>query len=481
MFSVGDQIRFRLLVLAAGILLGSVGCGGAGSTGIPRTSAPTPTPNEWTWSSGATVVNKPGIYGTEGTTTSNSEPGERVNAVAWTDKSGNLWLFGGLGNGSASAPNGDLNDLWKYSEGAWTWVAGSNTIEQPGTQGLPAAGNIPGARWEATGSSDAAGDFWLFGGLGIDSTGNRGYLHDLWKYSGGQWTWISGPENAPAIPTPGVYGTKGTPDPANIPGARIGAVSWTDASGNFWLFGGEGPDSTGRSGILNDLWKYSEGEWTWMSGSNLQGQIGTYGTLGTAAADNVPGSRTASVTWTDASGNFWLFGGQGNDSTTTSLCETQPVPCLLNDLWKYSAGQWTWMGGSNLMDQPGTYGIQGVPAPSNVPGARQFAVSWIDKTGDFWLFGGIAMDSTGTFGDINDLWKYSGGEWTWVSGSNLFGQTGIYGNPGTAAPDDIPGARDSAVSWVDTSGELWLFGGTDVFSIPLPAGGTFNDLWKYTP
>ncbi len=36
----------------------------------------------------------------------------------------------------------------------------------------------------------------------------------------------------------GIYGTKGTPDPANIPGARTGATSWTDNDGKFWLFGG---------------------------------------------------------------------------------------------------------------------------------------------------------------------------------------------------------------------------------------------------
>jgi len=33
-------------------------------------------------------------------------------------------------------------------------------------------------------------------------------------------------------------------------------VSWSDASGNLWLFGGEGFDSTGTEGTLNDLWEY---------------------------------------------------------------------------------------------------------------------------------------------------------------------------------------------------------------------------------
>ena len=47
----------------------------------------------------------------------------------------------------------------------------------------------------------------------------------------------------------------------------------------------------GHTGYLNDLWKYSAGEWTWMSGSNVVNQEGTYGTQGTAAAGNIPGAR----------------------------------------------------------------------------------------------------------------------------------------------------------------------------------------------
>ena len=59
---------------------------------------------------------------------------------------------------------------------------------------------------------------------------------------------------------PGIYGTEGTAAPGNIPGVRANAVSWTDGSGNFWLFGGTGWDSAGNLGNLNDLWKFSGGE-----------------------------------------------------------------------------------------------------------------------------------------------------------------------------------------------------------------------------
>jgi N-acetylneuraminic acid mutarotase len=224
-------------------------------------------------------------------------------------------------------------------------------------------------------------------------------------------------------------------------------------------------------GYLNDLWKYSTGEWTWIGGSNAVNKPGMYGTQNTAAPSNVPGARQLAVSWADATGNFWLFGGQGYDSAG-ALDE-------LNDLWKYNAGEWTWMGGSNVVNQPGTYGTQGIAAPSNVPGARQSAVSWADAAGDIWLFGGLGCTSPGTGCNFNDLWKYSADEWTWMGGSNEINQTGTYGTQGTAAPNNVPGGRRGAAGWIDAAGNLWLFGGYGEDS----AGSTdyLNDLWKCNP
>lgn len=224
-----------------------------------------------------------------------------------------------------------------------------------------------------------------------------------------------------------------------------------------------------------------------MSGSDTagSGQQGIYGTQGIPASDNVPGSRTDAVGWADADGNLWLFGGQGNDSTGGVTCSTNGGPCLLNDLWKYSNGEWTWMGGSSLSNEPGTYGTQGIAAPGNIPGARWMAVNWIDGAGDVWLFGGQGFDSTtGTstvYGVLNDFWKFSGGQWTWMGGSNLASttQSGIYGTQGVPSVSNIPGQRESAVSWIDQAGNLWLFGGDDEFSVS--PGGSYNDLWEYQP
>jgi hypothetical protein len=373
------------------------------------------TVNEWTWE---------GNYG-EG----------ESGALSWTDPSGNFWLFGGQYSDN-SGYYVDLNGLGEYSNGQWVALNPSTLT--------------PGPRTEAAGWTDASGNLWMFGGFNSVDHGNNGpqdYLGDFWEYSAGQWTQPS--------------------ESANYPGARYNGVTWTDASGNFWLFGGLGFSTSNESGgaaALNDLWEYSAGEWTQISAYNSVNQPGIYGTLGTASSNNVPGSRSAAVSWTDSSGKFWLFGGYGYDSAGAMGA--------LNDLWRYSAGQWTWMSGSNLSNQTGTYGTQGTPAPGNIPGARSGAVSWIDTSGNLWLFAGASDD-----GGFNDLWKYSAGQWTWVSGASTANQPTVYGTQGQPAPGNVPGARSSAVSWIDKAGNLWLFGGNNFGSLAPVLG----DLWMYQP
>ena len=98
------------------------------------------------------------------------------------------------------------------------------------------------------------------------------------------------------------------------------------------------------------------------------------------------------MSWTDVSGgNLWLFGGFGYDSVPPTISLGR-----LNDLWKYNIGigQWTWVSGANTQNQTGVYGTKGTPAAANVPGARESAASWIDASGNLWLFGGLGLAST---------------------------------------------------------------------------------------
>ncbi|WP_263352726.1 chitobiase/beta-hexosaminidase C-terminal domain-containing protein [Acidicapsa acidisoli] len=361
---------------------------------------------------------------------------------------------------------------------AWAWMGGSNSASQPGvygTLGVPAAGNFPGARAGAVTSMDSNGNVWLFGGEGFDVNGRAGYLNDLWKYtpSTGEWTWISGSNTAGQQ---GVYYLKDGPWPSNMPGGREWAVGWTDASGNFWLFGGFGLSGGTGGGRLNDLWEYtpSIGEWTWVGGTSAGNQPGSYGALG---AGGEPGARMAAVGWRDASGNLWLFGGNGFDVNSNEGG--------LNDLWEYTpstnpnappTGEWTWVGGSNTVGEPGSYRALG---SAGEPGARTGAVAWTDPNGNLWLFGGDGSDANSNEGELNDLWEYTPttGEWTWMDGSDTQDQAGVYGTLGVPNASNMPSGRAYGFGWIDTSGNLWLFGGADYRVL----NGYLNDLWEYVP
>jgi len=388
-------------------LFGGVGYDAAGATGyLNDLWQYSPATGLWTWVSGGNALNASGVYGTQGTAAAGNVPGARYSSSSWIDSSGNLWLFGGAGSDAAGAI-GNLNDLWRYSPstGLWTWISGGsgdNASGIYGTLGTAAAGNVPGARYSASSWIDSSGNLWLFGGVGNDATGAVGNLNDLWRYSPstGLWTWISGGNGDNAS---GVYGTQATAAAGNVPGGRNSVASWIDSTGNLWLFGGYGYDSTGSVGKLNDLWKYSpsSGLWTWIDGEDAANGSGLYGTLGTAVVGALPGARQAASSWIDSAGNLWLFGGVGYDAAS--------AVGNLNDLWKYSTStsEWTWVSGGigdNASSVPGT---QGTGSPADVPGGRNSVSSWIDSSGNLWLFGGYGYDSAGALGYLNDLWQYN--------------------------------------------------------------------------
>jgi len=419
---------------------------------------------QWTWVGGASQTGAAGAYGTLGMAGGNSAPGARSAAASWIDHAGNLWLFGG------SSAGGLLNDLWEYTPGSgeWTWIGGASTSGAAGTygtQGQANPDNAPGAREYATAWVDHGGNLWLFGGQGYDGAGMSGSLNDLWEYSvaNKEWTWVGGASSAWAT---------GAMPPSGQPGGRSGAVAWVDAANDFWLFGGNGP-----LGLTNDLWQYVPGSstWTLVSGSQTTAASnGVYGTLGTAAMGNTPGSRAQAVATTDAAGNLWLFGGQGYGSIGGSG--------LLNDLWEFDPGtqQWTWKGGWNTVGAAGVYGTRSTTAV-NDPGARYAATAVSDASGDLWLFGGVGDDVNGKQGPLNDLWEYDtgSGQWIWMGGAQTTGAAGVYGTEGTGAVGDGPGERSLAVSWMDGTGNLWLFGGQGLAA----SGGVglLNDLWQFAP
>ncbi|HUQ66830.1 MAG TPA: kelch repeat-containing protein [Flavitalea sp.] len=328
------------------------------------------------------------------------------------------------------------------------------------------------------------------------------------------------------------YGTLGTSSTSGMPGSRFGMATWTDNYGNFWLFGGNGKGESSASGYLNDLWKFNpaSGLWTWEGGSKKINSSGRYGTKGIASVNNIPGARQNAMYWTDTHGNFWLYGGLGIISTKDKKeednnnggsnsgtggggnngkgkgkddkndhdgkkgnhnegeghgqdhggnnIELETSEGLLNDLWMYSPDthEWTFMKGTDQLNQKGEYGNQSELSGSNEPGGRMMCTGWIDSNGNLWMFGGKGYSSKSEISYLNDVWKYSiaSGKWAWMNGSNSNNADAHFGDQGSYGNDNSPGGRHGSTSWTDKNGNLWMFGGGTKADV-------YNDLWKYDP
>ncbi len=389
----------------------------------------------------------------------------------------------------------EWNDSTRY-EPYWTWTGGhavTGTAGVYGSLGVPAATNLPGAREGAVTWVDDSGAYWLFGGIGYDAAGNLGRLNDLWKAVGNDWVWVAGDS---LINPSADYGTEDVAAATNHPGGRSQAFGWSAADGTIWLFGGNGYDAGTTAGRLSDLWKFDpvSNQWTWVSGSNVINQSGSYGTLGTASPTNAPGARYGAAGWVDDAGHFWLFGGTGYDSAGSLG--------WLNDLWTFDGSQWKWVRGANTINAPAVYAVAdavvdnpstpadetapAITADQVTPAGRQGAASWhlpdpdplnVDNTETGWIFGGAGNDSVGNRTVSAELWRFDGSNWTFAHGLAGLGFTaGNYGGRGVFSVTSQPPSRSRAVTW--TSGTtLWLFGGRVE-----PANGTVvypNDLWRF--
>ncbi len=210
-----------------------------------------------------------------------------------------------------------------------------------------------------------------------------------------------------------------------------------------------------------------QNEWTWMKGDSVSSTSGIYGTQGIPDSLNTPPALYEPCEWLDHQGKFWIFGGSELTTNYGALWTFDPLSSM-----------WTWMSGSSSPNQNGIYGVKGTPASTNLPGARFCAASWIDSSGNFWMYGGYGRASTNAVGGLSDLWNYNllTNEWTWVNGSNIVDAAAVFGTQGVSDTINTPGGRlETAATWVDDSNNLWLFGGILCCS----ASGNMNDVWKY--
>lgn len=403
-----------------------------------------------TWSQRWVYTNNTGgqaVYGVQGIPSADNSPGKRIGAGSCTDKDGNLWLYGGGTDGN------NLGDLWRFdiSTYQWTWEGGTklpNRIAAHGTKGVPSTDNFPGCRAGHTMWADNDGNLWLYGGsrpFANDVTLSMTMGNDLWKYNPQTktWTWMHGSDQSFQSDNKAIYGMLGTPAAQNTPGGRYFGTGFKDKSGNLWLF-------SGNKG--NDLWMYDikAGVWSWMKGSNTPETAGNYGQKGVESALNLPDSRTRTTGFTDAEGNFWIFGGLNYNDDDDDY--------YLNDLWKYNfaTNRWVWMSGTKSYNHKGTYGTLRVPSVNNVPRARESAAGWVNKDGYLVLFGG--QTEQGNL--LNDTWYFNPTtqEWAWRAGSN---DVNAIGEISRTDPDEdnAPSARSISCVWEDPLGTLWMFGG----------------------
>lgn len=428
----------------------------------------------WTWMRGSQLPNPVPVYGIEGVADPRDDPQGFYEAANWIDLQGNFWIFGGV-DSACSTGCSEAGDLWKYNpvNNVWTWVNGPEIPDQPGiygTQGVPAPGNIPGARgWGCLSWTDNNGNLWLFGGSGHDVTGETGDLSDLWKYdiANGEWTWVSGSMYANQLD---VYGNYQQASDIAMPGGRQENCSaWVDNDNNLWLFGG-----LGLTGFYNDMWRYniSTNQWAWMKGAQYAATTYSYGTIGVEDSNNLPPGRGTYTRWRDEDGNLYIWGG---------IKSFDPEQ-LYSDVWKYniSTNNWTWVAGDSTINSDGDYneycednGKTGPMARGENRTAQTFACADV-----FLTFGGFTSNVNPDLApSLNDLWLFNTktDEWRWISGSDTANSAGNYGTQGIASVSNTPPGLFGGCMWVDKNGTFWFFGGQDINSY------VYNAMWKFIP
>ena len=364
----------------------------------------------WTWMKGDSgAVNQAPTFGIKGVSSPLNSPGCRgLGSPAWTDSTGNLWMYGGYTKQrTGSFPYRYMSDLWKYDiqTNEWTWMDGDSLPGNLvlGVKGVPAPTNSPGSLAECSDYwTDSENNFWFYG------AGQDFYsAYYLWRYNPntGDWTWMSGGTNFGNAH----YGTKGVFDSLNCPGARFAHTSWQGNDGKFWLFGGSF-DGLVYDQFLNDLWCYDPqiNQWAWYAGDDSLSDIAHYGPECHPGDSLTPGNGIEGrAAWIDDQGNLWKFGGKyevpGNAYTLNQSL-----------LWCFVMADKKWMlvnspvpDPSFSLDAQRRFGVLGQADINSHPGARCGTASFKDRNGVFYMFGGLTkVPVTGMDVTVNDMWSY---------------------------------------------------------------------------
>ncbi len=354
----------------------------------------------------------------------------------------------------------------------WTFMKGYLVHDAPwhSTHPFPAPNSVhgpsmvfdasykPSAREHCGGGIKGGNEIWMFGGINNDG----GMSSDMWVFDIAQnkWAWV---EDRGAAPN---YTDFGVESATAHPGLRRRAATAMDASGNIWLFGGEGYSTmvSGYSISRNDVWKYNTTtrKWTWVAGPSVQGDPGS---------STLPSARHRVRGWFDNAGNFWVFGGcygQVIDSRTGVDIEW-PDPSAwgyeinvgYNDLWKFNVTTKVWTcesgtpnAGRAINSPSGSYPSSvGMSSTTYLPRARADYGWWKDNSDNFWFFGGYSGEAhAGGVQSNCDMWKYTPSThvWTLMSGSQ---------STNTPQSTTDPGTLVEPLCWLGNDGNPWMYNG----------------------
>lgn len=264
-----------------------------------------------------------------------------------------------------------IADTWYYDSAANNWVL----IESPSAVAsiqLAVNGN-PGPRTSHTGFS-YNGFFYVFGGLGYDTSTNLGPLNDYYMYDSTNldWVFLAG--------SPISNSAGGT----SLISARYDPASWTDTSNNVWFFGGFGTDNAGTTNVyLPDIWTLNPSTNTWtnvVSGTGSPASCTTTcgsspncANIGVSTSSNRIGARSGAASFWRRQSNYGsIFGGRGYDCNsnyrylqdTWDVANTAPTPIITRPITlanltsgSLAAGYTLSLTGSYLGYLPGTLNL----------------------------------------------------------------------------------------------------------------------------
>ncbi|MEO6283331.1 MAG: kelch repeat-containing protein [Dyadobacter sp.] len=262
--------------------------------------------SNWTKVSGKALFNQLEIRGDKKSPTAENYPGSRSKASSWTDKNGNLWLFGGIAyKPETEGKNDYFSDLWMFetSSNRWQWVSGASKPNLPigyDKKNPSSKDNSPTPRASsATWYDQEKNQLWLYGGMGYDSSANDlGALSDLWFYDIATDIWkrqMGESELNKAL----TLSSAGPEHAHNHPGYRVSALTWTGKNGDLFLAAGQSSFSHKMIYIEKNVWIYSlkSGYWRILPQNDI----------------SVIGSGSS---FSDKENNLYMFGGKEFDRAT---------------------------------------------------------------------------------------------------------------------------------------------------------------------